>query len=255
MGLGQVSSETKESKSKYNPKYTVFGYVRRLESLFRLSSTQLFQNIPATVTYLCISYYEPKEYFDMINNIDIKLSEDKTSIKKCRQRPNQSILRKYGYSLDNTSFGKLMIPSTSQFICKWYLKFNNIPKRLRLFCPFIIGVASVSESSSTDKAFNYKHNNYHKFYSYETASIASKILKSHNENDYVRDYGTNFKENDIICLKLDLKERQITFSKNDKSFGIAFDNIDIGEDIEYRLAVTIGHLHGDISILKFEERY
>ena len=86
MDLGQAVSP-KPQNIQYNPKYTVFGYVRSLQtSLFKASSYSLFQNVPIAITSLCVSFYEPKEYFDIINTDDIKSSKDKKSISKYNDR-------------------------------------------------------------------------------------------------------------------------------------------------------------------------
>ena len=49
-----------------------------------------------------------------------------------------------------------------------------------------------------------------------------------------------WKDNDIISIKLDLKQRNIEYFVNDKSLGVVFENVPIGEDIKYRLAMGLG---------------
>ena len=246
-----VTRVSHNKKARYNPKYTVFGYVRRVESLIRSSPFHLFQSIPINITCFCVSYYQTQEYFETVNNENIKLSKYKTFIYKFHQGPEYKDFE-HDHGLDNTTFGKLSISSTSQAICKWYLKINNIPKtpKRQDLCPFIIGIVSKLSSANKEFTCHLSHENY-KFYAYE---IDTKILGAH-VGGFIENYGQKFKDNDIICIKLDLKRREIKYYKNGKSFGIAFDNIDIGEDIDYRLAVTIGHKYGEISILKFVERY
>ena len=249
MDLGQTVSP-KSQKRRYNPKYTVFGYVRSSQtSLSKASSYSLFRNIPIAITSLCVLYYEPIEYFDIINTDDIKLSEDKKSIYKYHQRRNYESGFGYHFGLDNTSFGKISIPSTSKSICKWYFKINNIPKKPS-FDPFRIGI--VSKISSVNKSFLDKAKNEdYKFYGYQTGS---RILENHYGRPQVPTYGRYARVNDVYCMKLDLQKREIRYSRNNKSFGIAFENIDIGEDIEYKLAVTIGHKDGNLSMMKYVER-
>ena len=110
----------------YNPKYAVFGYVRSSHlNLFKESLYSLHQNVPLRVTSLCIKYYNPKEYFDTIYHDDIKVSKDKKTIYKHHQRLNIYSIN-YSFSpfgLDNTSFGRISIPSTSKIVCEWYWYF------------------------------------------------------------------------------------------------------------------------------------
>ena len=155
------------------------------------------------------------------------------------------------FCIDNTSFGKISISSTSESICKWYFRINygpDTPKHI----PFRIGL--VSKVSSTKKSFMDKSQDEdYRFYGFKFAKY-SGILVSHNGRKSVPNYRRWCKVNDIICMKLDLKHRQIRFSRNNKSYGIAFDNIDIGKNIEYKVAVSIGHKRGGLTIVKYVER-
>ena len=55
-----------------------------------------------------------------------------------------------------------------------------------------------------------------------------------------------------MTIRLDLKDRYVEFSINDKSYGKAFENIDVGQDIDYRLAISMyGKDHG-VTIENFE---
>ena len=281
MDLGQAVPP-KPHRILYNPKYTVFGYVRSSQtSLFKASSYSLFQNIPIAITSLCVSYYEPIEYFDIINTYDIESSEDKKSISKYSDRqltitsgarivppPPPPIITPFmiglqymmttgshsfsgAVRLDNTSFGKISIPSTSKAICKWYFKINHISNEFEpeFKDPFRIGI--VSKISSTNKSFMDKaQNEDYKFYGYQ---LGSEILESHHGTNEVPTYERQPRVNYTYCMTLDLQKREIRYSRNNKSLGIAFDNIDIGDDIEYKLAVTIGYKYGKISILKYVE--
>ena len=68
------------------------------------------------------------------------------------------------------------------------------------------------------------------------------------------DGGTMFEDYDEICsydigqgdtvtIELDLIKKTISFYINDKWKGIAFSNIDTGENIKYKLAVKLNNLH------------
>ena len=96
-----------EIARRYNPKYAVLGYVRSSHlSLFQTSSYSLFQNVPITITSICVKYYEPKEYFDTIYEDEIRLSVDRKTIHKHNQRINGYCIRfNFPFGLENTSFG------------------------------------------------------------------------------------------------------------------------------------------------------
>ena len=59
--------------------------------------------------------------------------------------------------------------------------------------------------------------------------------------------------NDIISLRLDLKKREFRIFINDKDQGIAYNgqNINIDDDIEYRLAITMCDSGDCVEIINF----
>eukprot|EP01083_Nonionella_stella_P099680 280260_1 len=64
-------------------------------------------------------------------------------------------------------------------------------------------------------------------------------------------YGTPFYANDTVTMVLDLSQKILSFEVNNKLQGIAFDDIVIGDDIQYKVVVC-AWAHGDsISIIDY----
>ena len=89
---------------------------------------------------------------------------------------------------------------------------------------------------------------------YDTYSLPDNVLLCCGHPDHERNvYGPSkcikhcvlnevkWGDGDIVGIKLDLKERNIEYFVNYKSVGITHTDIPIGEDIYYRLAITMTH--------------
>ena len=55
----------------------------------------------------------------------------------------------------------------------------------------------------------------------------------------------------IVSMKLNMKERDIEYFVNNKSIGIPFDNLPIGDDIKYRLAISL-EMEIQVTLMNFE---
>ena len=95
--------------SKYS-KYTVFGYIRNIESKRTFTC-----DIPMMIIYICLTYYFHGEYWYKYGH-DLVISKDKTSITKAFNANNK----------DNRAFGKNWIDMKHPQIVKWRFKFNQI---------------------------------------------------------------------------------------------------------------------------------
>ena len=74
------------------------------------------------------------------------------------------------------------------------------------------------------------------------------------ENDgytHRKHYGIKFKQGDIITMELDLSKSQIKYYVNNEDQGIAYKNIIRGQDIKYRLAVSLREIDNEIEIVSF----
>ena len=87
----------------------VHGYIRlQHKVLFQSNMYPLFQNIPGSISSLCTLYYHLYDYFDKIHP-DMKLSNNSKTIEK---------LTGEDHDYNNSSYGKLIIPSMDECIYK-----------------------------------------------------------------------------------------------------------------------------------------
>ena len=218
-----MSSKLKQLKEiDTKTKYTVSGYIRKKHKLlFKSSNYLLFQNIPISVSSLCTLYYHCMDHFEIIN-------------KQLSVSNNNKTLTKHENGMVNSSYGSWLIQSTSDYIYKWNLEYSDNY--------FIVGIAS--EPFGTDLSFcNDKRGKHYCFcpsfntihchkYSSGTFRKCEKRLSLDKE----------------IGLELDLKKKQLSVF-NDKDKMVIFDNLEIGKDIAYRLAVRMCYTDSTITII------
>ena len=82
---------------------------------------------------------------------------------------------------------------------------------------------------------------------YGVLSYNGQKVSKHN----YKSYGKQFKENDIINMILNLKKRTISYKINDIDQGVAYNNIVVGNDVNYKLAVTLGATNNSLQIIDF----
>ena len=213
-------------------KLTVFGYIRSQHKLsFKSNPYALFSNIPSSISSICILYYHLYDYFELINP-NMTLSDNK-----------QNITLNTNYR-DNLTFGKEIISSTDQCIYKWYLQLNGYPSG------FIIGLTSKPWNVNNNLYESQKCGQCYLFWPNVSFQLASHIT-SWSVKDYIRDA----KSNDIVCMEVNLIDKTIKIYLNDKDKGIAFKNVETGDDIKYRLSVTLLNIQTSISLVKFTQSY
>ena len=69
---------------------------------------------------------------------------------------------------------------------------------------------------------------------------------------YPKKYLLFWNHNDVISIKLNLKKRNIEYFINNKSVGIIYKNIPIGDDIKYRLCILMSGEPQKIRLDSFE---
>ena len=72
-------------------------------------------------------------------------------------------------------------------------------------------------------------------------------------NDNKQRYGRKYMNRDKVSVLLDLKQRIIRFFINDENQGIAYENIQIGNNIRYRMFVSLFFADNSVSILGFSQ--
>eukprot|EP01084_Bolivina_argentea_P299262 515825_1 len=203
------------SKIDKRTKYTVCGWIRNNEKLLKLN------HIPSLISCICILYFRDDEIF-VTTGTKVKLSNNKKCIEK--------IANEYSYS--NCSYGLIEISSNDNIKCQWDLKINK--KKTHPHYPsggFIIMGINSSKQANPDKDCRIIDANYY--------VCSSGVGLNEYQSRIWYPYGKMWVENDKVSLCLDLKSKQIRFLTNDNDQGVAFNNIKTGNDIKYRLCVSL----------------
>ena len=95
-----------------NPKYTVFGYIQRMEKELCVVS------LPTIISYLILGYYFHGEYFEKAGD-DLKISNDKMSVIRIN-KPSPIFT-----AFMNTAYGKSWIPGNLNKIIQWRFKIES----------------------------------------------------------------------------------------------------------------------------------
>ena len=150
---------------------------------------------------------------------------------------------------ENTTYGASRIDSTQFFEYRWTLKIDKD------FSNFItVGISSNNEpnrdysawregSIVTSVLHEYFHYAYNGYYGYSSSS----------DGPSQSPYGEPFGGGDVIDIRLILgsEQRQVIFYKNGKCQGVAFENIEIGNEIKYRLAISVSDSTAPIHMTRF----
>eukprot|EP01084_Bolivina_argentea_P285066 488757_1 len=223
-------------------KQIVFGYMRRHEHLLISDITPHISNtIPPLVVYCCLIYYWLNEYFDtnlfVTNPIGITRTRNNPTIAP----DNKMTIQHLSYGMA-TCWGYQTISSMENCKYRWNLKINNHNYTRSL----LIGITEndVLHGSIFYHKFHrntYKQRQYiHYIYnSYTGFKKSHKPWTISNRKWYWQPYGTKFGAGDIIGIELDLQKRTLSFFVNGISQGIAFDNIETVDDIQYKLVVNM----------------
>ena len=176
-------------------------------------------------------YYWMREYFDDFDETQLSRSKNKLLLQ------NKPDTARTGYS--HSSFGKIKVDSTSNSIYQW---------KLKLIGSISPASAMLGVSTSTRVSVDYIMNMDGKSYAYN--GYAQKYINVDGSPSDVIDYGVTYGSGDIVGIILDLSKREISFSVNDEVQGVAFEEVECGDDVQYRLAVAF--VSSDVSIQLIE---
>ena len=198
------------------------------------------QIIPDLVLHICMLFYFQQEFIATIGEGDeeedhnFEISEDKRTV--------GLIDGCWG-----TLYGNIIIDSLSQIICRWNIKILRKQKESRWNYASSLYIGLCGDVQS-DTFLEYDFNlPYHSFCANGNGLMYSDSKLKANDERY-----TKWEENDMVGIKLDLKQRNVEYFVNDKSVGIIFKNVPIGENIKYRLAITMNQDGEKIQIDSFE---
>ena len=189
----------------------VNGYLRNQQSLLPYTDNPYYL-IPSLVIHLILSFYFDPEYFESDSNGYYKVSDDGKTVQKA------------GGSYNCSVYGHAVIPSHLGGIYEWTFKI------------IVEGISiSIGITADIHKTFkkgfwrNTNHSNYAAVYSGHKAS----------KNEFKYGYPIErIRDGDIVKMHLDLNKKQLIFWINDKDLGPAWKNIDVGEDIQYKMAIV-----------------
>ena len=153
-------------------------------------------------------------------------------------------------TLNENSYGNLCIDSDVDRIHHWKFKISSLKSKLykiesQSLCAPIIGISD-STHTNCGKLFT----SYGKGYGLSRNGNLYSVNSKNKKTYYLSYCGQQFKQNDIVRMKLDLYQQTLSFSINNTDW-IIIDNIKIGKDIKYRIGVFLGLTDDRIQLLSY----
>ena len=199
-------------------KHLVHGFVREMNSI-------LTQIIPEPIIYVILSFYFLGEYFEIFDPKYYKVTEENKTVTKTSNT---------GWSVPSC-YGKMLIDSDSGGVYEWVF---------RILTQNTCMDYGISSSYNLDKAFtrSSESSNYCARYA------AHKVSK--NKQEYWS--GFHMSPGNCLKMKLDLNKRTLSYDVDADPIGVAWENIDVGPDIKYRMAIFFLHSRCSIKLLSCE---
>ena len=215
--------------------YIVSGYIREYEKILKSSSYALFQNIPPGISTLCALYYHIRDYFEYVP-IKATISKDKRTV---NIKNDENGL--------NSSYGSWLISSTIPCIYKWYLHFSQTISSEN---SCIVGIAS--RPFLTNIAFDDITDKDHKCYR----------LAPYHHAKWSHEYGEGGSQwvsglpncDKNLVFELDLKTKEFSVNIDEQNI-LVFENIETGNEIEYRVALSLRAQDFSVTINKFTQTF
>ena len=177
---------------------------------------------------IIIEYLLLKEYFSKLDTRDVKLDETQTKIEKTGG----------GF---NTCYGLVKIPSLSQIQHHWRFKMINIHHFVA------IGIDETKYLRISCGLFDFEDSK-----AYGVWSDGGTTHWAVHKADY-KQY--KYQNGDVVEMILDLKEKEIYVSVNEAEPILAVKDIDIGDEIEYCMAVTLSFASDCVQLLEYFQVY
>ena len=167
-----------------------------------------------------------EEYFQKFNEKIYENGLNNKNIIKC--------IKKNSYS---SIYGNTSIPSSKEQKWMWTFKVkNNVDDNI------YIGISS-SFICDQDCFTNEESSNYC------FATNGEKWSKGNRDKYHLN----SFNQGDIIQMILDCPQKQLSFVHNNKHLGVAYDNIDIGKDINYKMAIIMASKDDELELVNFKQ--
>ena len=179
-------------------------------------------NYEENLSNIIVEYLLLKEYFAQHNPKNITLSDDKLTI-----RTSGPIL--------NTSYGGIKIPSTKETKHHWIFKIIKTGSFMG------IGIDE-TKYARIDKSF-FDHSADSKIYGFCSDGDVTHWRKGH--------YGKGspqYRNGDTVEMILDLKNKCIYIRVNEQEKILVVDDVTIGDDIEYCMAVSLKFYQNSVKL-------
>lgn len=221
--------------------HIVFGFVRQCQSLLPDHTENAYYTIPSLAFYLCLSYFH-SAYLDKNNRGKyMKVNEESNSVSIDKGEEGTHVT---DWSMGNTIYGNQWLRSNSNMKYEYELEITHIHPS---YSDVYIGISSkdvtiqdyVNDNVSEDCIY-YAQTNWGSTYTNHNSN--DKSHKAYSGKPYT-------KSGDILRLMINFKEKTVKLSVNNDEEGACFTNIKIGDDIEYKLAISI-YRHGDTVTVK-----
>ena len=202
------------SKIDDRTKYSVYGWIRKAEYELKLG------HIPMMIQSICILYVRDDEMFEIVSN-GISLSDNKRVIRS----------NLYGEDYYYYCYGLVKVDSRQDCIYQWDLKIAKCPvygKGVRF------GIASCNKESKPG-SYVYQYDNDGTTSGYGIGWVTGSDKAG---------------EGDTLSVCLDLKRKKVNFYVNDKKQITVYENIETGDDLQYRLKVAITN-NRSVEIMRF----
>ena len=188
-----------------------------------------------------ITYNDKKEYFNECGK-DIKiLNKGQTIIKY-----------KNNNDWNNTSYGNNWINSKSNLLVQWKFQINKISVEKQDDKPIAknrIMLGLVSKMNRADDESFYEDDDQ----PYYSISNTSTLFTADNKNKKYKEIDNEelgeWKDDDIITLKLNTKKKKISLQQNGKEYDLVVD-ISKKKNLKYKLAISLLEVNQKITLLK-----
>ena len=208
-----------EELKEIDPKIrsVVFGFIREAQEIFPVNENPYYI-VPELITYMILNFYYARVFWDIIAE-QYALSENKQTITKTMR---------HGWS--NASYINIEVDSMEECIARWYVTTDkcgtshNDNYHVKVA---IMGGAYSTKGLDTNRSDGGEKEDF-VYWSYN-GHLLSSISNMGRAN-----YSPKWKEKDVICCILDLKNKEISFELNGENVGIACKYIKCQDGWKYR---------------------
>eukprot|EP01084_Bolivina_argentea_P168605 292360_1 len=214
-------------------------------------------NIPTVITFTCLLFYCIQEKFTKHGEC-MKLQEIPLSVSPSLASYNVVKMRRTG---SGTAYGNVTIKPNGKYIYKWQVKVIEI--NYRYPCNYSFGIESSNKKYCNVhfREGGYKINrtnfgNTHVFYAYgSNGNNPNKGFKYSSTLPWIgEEYGEPIGLNDTVGIILNGLDKTIEFVRNNKSLGVAFNDIDCEK--QYHFAISISSRgFGEMKLLQFQQTF